>query len=193
MERLLEKNEDISSVINKINDLVDTDFDVLGKTDDDIIKWTTIPELMMLPEEKITRLESFVRYLDSTRLPKKEKSLIIICITLILCVSIICGTILLTHNTNKINDTNNSAINNTTVNSTINETTFNNTTATKTSTSKSSSKKNSSSSDEFNGEKVKDRTYNNFGEEIITTENNVYIRNPENGAYKEYFDPYRGN
>ncbi len=78
MEKLLEKNEDISSVINKINDLVDTDFDVLGKTDDDIIKWTTIPELMMLPEEKITRLESFVRYLDSTRLPKKEKSLIII-------------------------------------------------------------------------------------------------------------------
>jgi hypothetical protein len=51
---------------------------MLGKTDDDIVKWTTMPELLLLSEEKLVRLENFVRYLDSTRLPIKEKSLIMI-------------------------------------------------------------------------------------------------------------------
>ena len=78
MERLLEKNETIKDVVRKINDLVDSNFDMLGKTDDDILKWTTIPELMLITDDKLTRLEEFVRYLDSTRLPNKEKSLIII-------------------------------------------------------------------------------------------------------------------
>lgn len=78
MEKLLDKSEDISNVVNKINTLVDNDFDMLGKTDDDIIKWSTIPKLMLLSEDKLIRLEEFVKYLDRTRLPMKEKALIII-------------------------------------------------------------------------------------------------------------------
>ena len=78
MERLLEKNENISDVVRKINDQVEKDFDMLGKTDDDIVKWTTIPELMKLDTDKMHRLQDFVVYLDRTRLPMKEKSLIII-------------------------------------------------------------------------------------------------------------------
>ena len=46
MERLLEKRETMQDVVRKINDLVDKDFDMLGKTDDDIVKWMTIPELI---------------------------------------------------------------------------------------------------------------------------------------------------
>ena len=61
MERLLEKTETIQDVVKKINIAVDKDFDMLGKTDDDIVKWTTIPELILLEDEKKKRLESFVR------------------------------------------------------------------------------------------------------------------------------------
>lgn len=78
MERLLEKTETIQNVVEKINIAVDKDFDMLGKTDDDIIKWRTLPQLLLLEEDKLVRLENFVRYLDSTRLPIKEKSLIMI-------------------------------------------------------------------------------------------------------------------
>ena len=78
MERLLEKNENIKDVVSKINELVDKDFDMLGKTDDDIVKWQTIPELIGLNEDMLTRLKEFVTYLDRTRLPMREKSLIII-------------------------------------------------------------------------------------------------------------------
>lgn len=79
----------------------------------------------------------------------REKSLIIICITLIICVSLICGTILLTNNQDNRNNTNNT-LNNTTVNSTLNETNKTNNTTETTSysskTSKSTSKSSSSSS-----------------------------------------------
>ena len=124
----------------------------------------------------------------------RENRLIIICVTIIVCVALVCGTIFLTHNNNQENNTNNSTNNNTTVNSTINYTnTTNDTTTTETSSSKSSGKKSSSSSDKFNGEKVKDKRYNDFGEEIITTDKNVYVRNPENGKYKNYYDVNRGD
>jgi len=123
----------------------------------------------------------------------KEKNMIILCVTAIICVALVCGTILLTHNENNENNTNNTTNNNTTVNSTINDTNTtnntNNTTTEKTSTSKSSSKKSSSSSSssqKINGEKIIDKQYNAFGEELITTEKGAYIRNPENGRYKRY-------
>ena len=77
----------------------------------------------------------------------RENRLIIICVTIIVCVALVCGTIFLTHNSNQEHNTNNTTNNNTTVNSTINDTNnTNNTTTAKTSSSKSSSKKNSSSS-----------------------------------------------
>ena len=122
----------------------------------------------------------------------KEKNMIILCVTVIVCVGLVCGTILLTHNGNNENNTNNTTNNNTTVNSTINDTNTtnntNNTTTAKTSTSKSYSKKSSSSSSsqKINGEKIIDKQYNAFGEELITTEKGAYIRNPENGRYKRY-------
>lgn len=123
----------------------------------------------------------------------RENRLIIICVTIIVCVALVCGTIFLTHSSNQENKTNNTTNNNTTVNSTINDTNnTNNTTTAKASSSKSSSKS-SGSSDKFNGEKVKDKRYNDFGEEIITTDKNVYVRNPENGKYKNYYDVNRGD
>ncbi|MBO7719884.1 MAG: hypothetical protein J6S29_07025 [Methanosphaera sp.] len=78
----------------------------------------------------------------------REKPIIIICVTILVCVSIICGTILLIHQ-NMENDANNTSVNNTTVNSTQTDT--NNTTDITTeqksaSTSKSASESSSSSS-----------------------------------------------
>lgn len=70
--------------------------------------------------------------------------MIIICVTILVCVSIICGTILLTHQ-NIENNTNNTTVNSTQNNT--NNTTDNMTTEQKsTSTSKSASKSSSSSS-----------------------------------------------
>ena len=78
MERLLNRNEDIKDVVDKINDLVDENFDVLGKNDDDIVKWTTIPDLIGFTDVKRDRLIKFINYLDLTRLPMIDKSLILI-------------------------------------------------------------------------------------------------------------------
>lgn len=59
-----------------------------------------------------------------------EKNMIILCVTVIFCVALICGTILITHNGNHENNTNNTTNNNTTVNSTLNNTNTTNTTTT---------------------------------------------------------------
>ncbi len=84
----------------------------------------------------------------------REKSVIIICVTILVCVSIICGTIVLTHQ-NIENNTNNTTVNSTqnqTNNTTDNITTEQESTATSKSASKSSSS--SSYSSEPTGDNV---------------------------------------
>ncbi|MBR0472299.1 MAG: hypothetical protein IJI98_06325 [Methanosphaera sp.] len=130
-----------------------------------------------------------------------EKNMIILCVTVIVCVGLVCGTILLTHNSNKVNDTNNSIINNTTVNSTLNDS--NNTTNTSTEktssskTSQSTSKKSSSSSysSKATGDNVPTRDSNGNrvfrdGEWVGTSEGGAHVyKDPRTG---QLFDS-RGN
>lgn len=121
----------------------------------------------------------------------REKSLIIICITILLAISIICGTIIITKDTN--DTTNNTTVNNTTDNTTLNNTsnatdnndTKNSTYTTKTSSSSSSSKsssKSSSSTNKIDGEEITsiapsaDPDY-----ERVYTKNNKYYRNKKTG------------
>ena len=80
MERLLKKNETIEDVVNRINTLVDQNFEILDRDDDDITKWGTIPKLLLLDDEKIDRLLRFIRYMDTASAKETiyERALIII-------------------------------------------------------------------------------------------------------------------
>jgi len=121
----------------------------------------------------------------------REKSLLIICITIILSISIICGTIILTNNQNQNNTTNNT--NNTTSNSTINQT--NNTTNSTIETT-SSSKSSQSTSKESSSSSYKSYA---TGDNVPTRDSNgnrvfrdgVWVGTRDGGAHV-YKDPRTG-
>ncbi len=79
----------------------------------------------------------------------REKSLIIIRITILIAITIICGTIIITQNTNET--TNNTTINNTTNNTTLNNTTEDNNTKNSTSTKNTAKAKTSNSNSKSSG------------------------------------------
>ena len=117
----------------------------------------------------------------------REKNIIIICVTLILCVCLVCGTLLLTHNGNQDNNTNNTTNNTTTVNSTINNTNNTTTTITKTSNSKPSSKKSSSSSSNnyIQGNKIESSWDVDEDTQRINTKNDIYYKNKKTGQTRK--------
>ena len=82
----------------------------------------------------------------------KDKNILIICITAIICIAILSATILLTNQTN----TNNNTTENDTINITLNDTQNNTTETTKTSTTKKSSKNNNKSSEREYGDYIDD-------------------------------------
>ena len=114
----------------------------------------------------------------------RENRLIIICVTIIVCVALVCGTIFLTYNSNQENKTNNTTNNNTTVNSTVNDTNnTNNTTTTETSSSKSSGKKSSSSSSNkyIEGNKIESSWDVDEDTQRINTKGDIYYKNKKTG------------
>lgn len=125
----------------------------------------------------------------------REKTIIIICITIIVCISIICATLILTHNDDTINNTTNNT-NNTTVNSTNNSTnitnnqTNNSTIKTKSTTkSKSSTSKSSSSSNSVEGNTIESRWDVGENEERINTKTDIYYRDKKTGqTVKRHLD-----
>ena len=76
----------------------------------------------------------------------ENKNLIIICITIIICVVAICGTLIYITGNHIENQTNNTTTNNTTINTTANNTTDNTTNSTTTTTKKTTSQHKSSNS-----------------------------------------------
>jgi len=114
--------------------------------------------------------------------------MIIICVTVIVCVCLVCGTMLLTYNGNQENNTNNTTNNNTTFNSTINDTNnTNTTTTTKTSNSKSSSKKSSTSSSNgyIEGNKIESSWDVDEDTQRINTKNDIYYRDKKTGQTRK--------
>lgn len=76
-EKLLNEELDFDYLLKKINQVVEDSFDILNKKDA-VLKWNSIPKLLMLDKTTKKRFLSFVEYIDSSSLTIREKALIII-------------------------------------------------------------------------------------------------------------------
>lgn len=74
---LPDKNASVDDLIKKINDTVGEKFQILDK-EDNVKKWTGIPNLLLLDEVAQKRLLAFVEYMDSLLIPIEDKVMIIV-------------------------------------------------------------------------------------------------------------------
>ena len=76
--KLLENNNtSVENLAEKINEIVNNKFDILEKKDD-IEKWNTIPNLLLLDDVAQKRLLSFIEFMDSLNTPVEDKAMLII-------------------------------------------------------------------------------------------------------------------